>query len=231
MEPVDFLPLALVAIFALAFPERLRRHRLVRYGVVTALAVLFVNYVTWRIPVTVLPASTLDMQGALVWGLFAIELLAWIDSAILFAALARRTDRSPEADTHEARLRALPPADLPDIDVFITTYNEDIEVLERTIISATAIDWPAERLKIWVLDDGRRDWLRSFCAEHNVGYLMVHVQRDRADDRAGNRLLRPVVPQRGTLRHGRAGRAARRRGASGRAHPRSVPVGHGGPDR
>ena len=161
MEPVAFIPLALVAIFALAFPEGLRRHRLVRYAVTAALVVLFIHYVTWRVPVTVLPASTLGAQGILVWTLFAVELLAWFDSALLFAALARRTDRSAEADVHEARLRALPPAEHPDIDVFITTYNETIDVLERTIIGATAIDWPAERIKIWVLDDGRRDWLRK----------------------------------------------------------------------
>ncbi|MEE8456080.1 MAG: glycosyltransferase [Limibaculum sp.] len=183
MEPVVFVPLALVAIFALAFPARLRHRRPVRIAVVAALGVLFLNYVTWRIPVTVLPAATLDAQGILVWSLFAIELLAWLDSAILFAALARRTDRSPEADAHEARLRALRPAELPDIDVFITTYNETIEVLERTIVGATAIDWPAERLKIWVLDDGKRDWLRRYCAEHRVGYL---TRPDNRHAKAGN---------------------------------------------
>ena len=128
MEPVVFVPLALVAIFALAFPERLRHRRSVRIAVVAGVGVLFVNYISWRIPVTVLPAATLDAQGILVWTLFAIELLAWFDSALLFAALARRTDRSPEADVHEARLRALAPAEHPDIAVFITTYNESIKV-------------------------------------------------------------------------------------------------------
>ena len=183
MEPVVFIPLALVAIFALAIPARWRYRRPVRLAVVAALAVLFVNYVSWRIPVTVLPASTLDAQGILVWTLFAIELLAWFDSALLFAALARRTDRSPEADLHEARLRALAPAEHPDIDVFITTYTESIEVLERTIIGATAIDWPAERIKIWVLDDGRRDWLRKYCDEHQVGYM---TRPDNLHAKAGN---------------------------------------------
>ncbi|MFQ5566808.1 MAG: glycosyltransferase family 2 protein, partial [Paracoccaceae bacterium] len=56
-------------------------------------------------------------------------------------------------------------------------------VLERTIIGATAIDWPAERLKVWVLDDGRRDWLRRYCEEHQVGYL---VRPDNLHAKAGN---------------------------------------------
>ena len=90
-------PLAFVlAIFALAFPESLRHRRPVRIAVVAGIGVLFINYVSWRIPVTVLPAATLDAQGILVWSLFAIELLAWIDSAILFAALARRRERERE---------------------------------------------------------------------------------------------------------------------------------------
>lgn len=183
MEPLSYVPLALVGIFALVFPARLRHLRPVRIAVVAVLGALFLNYAAWRLPVTVLPASALNMQGILVWGLFAIEALAWLDSSLLFASLARRTDRSAEADAHETRLRALPPERHPEIDVFITTYNESLDVLERTIIGATAIDWPAERLNIWVLDDGRRDWLRRYCQQHRVGYL---TRPDNNHAKAGN---------------------------------------------
>ncbi len=183
MEPVTFLPLALVAIFALAFPDGLRRHAAVRLAVVAALGVLVLRYLAWRLPVTVLPAVQPDLQSVLVWTLFAIEILAWLDAAILFAALCRRTERSPEADRHERRLRALPPDRLPSVDVFIATYNEPLEVLERTIIGALAIDWPDERRKLWVLDDGRRDWLRDYCAARGVGYL---TRPDNVHAKAGN---------------------------------------------
>ena len=90
MDPVTFVPLALVVMFALAFPEGLRRHRLVRYGVVACLAVLFVNYITWRLPVTVLPADQFDIQGVLVWSLFGIESLAWFDATVRIASVAWR---------------------------------------------------------------------------------------------------------------------------------------------
>jgi cellulose synthase (UDP-forming) len=183
MDPVFFVPLALVSIFALAFPSGLRHNQIVRYTVVAGLGFIFLRYAAWRVPVTVLPVEPTDMQGILVWTLFGIEALAWADASILFAALIRRSDRSGEADTHEARLRASAPGALPEIDVFITTYNEPLEVLERTIIGATAIDWPAGKLKLWVLDDGRRGWLRDFCAEHRVGYL---TRPDNAHAKAGN---------------------------------------------
>ena len=183
MDPVSLIPLSLVAIFALAHPDRLKERRLARYVVTAALTILVIRYMSWRIPVTLLPADDLSVQSLLVWSLFAVEALAWLDAAILFTALCRRTDRRAEADRHEARLRAMHPHDLPEIDVFIATYNEPLEVLERTIIGATSIDWPPQRLNVWVLDDGRREWLRAFCAERNVGYL---TRPDNTHAKAGN---------------------------------------------
>jgi cellulose synthase (UDP-forming) len=183
MEPVTIVPLALVAIFALACPDRLKDHRIARYAVAGSLGLLFLRYITWRVPVTVLPANQLDIQSALVWILFGIEVFAWLDAAILFAALCRRTSRSGEADAHEARLRRMAPGNLPAIDVFITTYNEPFEVLERTITGAAAIDWPAGKLNLWVLDDGKRDWLAAYCAERRAGYL---TRPDNRHAKAGN---------------------------------------------
>ena len=177
------MPLALVAVFALAFPDRMQRHPATRLAVAAALGLLVVRYLAWRLPVTVLPASRMDAQSFLVWTFFIIEALAWLDAAILFATLCRHTERTPEADRHEARLRGAPTDKLPTVDVFITTYNEPLEVLERTIIGALAIEWPASRRKLWVLDDGRRDWLRKYCADRGVGYL---TRSDNAHAKAGN---------------------------------------------
>lgn len=66
------------------------------------------------------------------------------------------------------------PADLatwPSIDVFIPTYNEPLEVVRQTVFSAMRMDWPEDRLHIFLLDDGRREEFRSFCAELGVAYL------------------------------------------------------------
>ena len=58
------------------------------------------------------------------------------------------------------RLRA-PPAitdeDLPTVDVFIPTYNEDAELLATTLAAAKAMDYPADKLTVWLLDDGGTD--------------------------------------------------------------------------
>jgi cellulose synthase (UDP-forming) len=87
----------------------------------------------------------------------------------------------PEADRHERRLAEADPATLPAVDVFIATYNEPIEVLERTIVAAMALDWPS--VNVWVLDDGRRAWLAEWCASRRVGYL---TRPDNKGAKAGN---------------------------------------------
>jgi cellulose synthase (UDP-forming) len=98
-------------------------------------------------------------------------------------ALLRPRDRTQEADTHEDRLRALRPELLPDVDVFIATYNEPIDVLEKTINGALALDWPADRLRVHVLDDGKRAWLETYCAELGARYRTRH---DNSHAKAGN---------------------------------------------
>ncbi len=181
-----FLGLACLAFIVLArffLGKGLDRHPALQRMTMAALALLAINYLWWRFTVTVLPANDLSAQSVFVWTLFLIELLAWADTTVLFLEIARRTDRSPEADAHERRLRASDPALLPSVDVFIATYNESREVVEKSIVGAAGLDWPAERLRVWVLDDGRRPWLEAFARDHGVGYL---TRPDNAHAKAGN---------------------------------------------
>lgn len=171
------------AALALGVPRSWLSRPGVQAALVAGLALVVLRYLYWRVTVTVVPAEGLDAETAFIWTLFAVEMLAWFDAAVMFAALLRRTDRSAEADRHEARLRATLPRDLPSVDVFIATYNEPAEVLERTLVGALALDWPAERLDVWVLDDGQRDWLRDLCADKGAGYL---TRADNAHAKAGN---------------------------------------------
>jgi cellulose synthase (UDP-forming) len=100
---------------------------------------------------------------------------------ILSLALLRTSDRRGEADAHEARLRSLPAEEMPSVDIYIPTYNESMEVLEKTITGALCLDYP--NFKAWVLDDGRRPWLKAFCEAKGVGYL---TRPDNAHAKAGN---------------------------------------------
>ncbi|HWK90036.1 MAG TPA: glycosyltransferase, partial [Longimicrobium sp.] len=53
-------------------------------------------------------------------------------------------------------------------DVFITTYDEPLEVIRRTTVGARAIRYPH---RTWVLDDGKREEVRAMAEQLGVGYL------------------------------------------------------------
>jgi cellulose synthase (UDP-forming) len=175
-EGATFAPLALVIAAHMAF----RRLWPSRLGIAATAWIAVAYYLQWRLTATV----PWDEAGARFWWPFAcllVEAACLFDGAILYLALAFQTDRSAEADRGEARLRASAPADLPPVDVFIATYNEPREVLEKTIIGCLALDWPNAR--VWVLDDGRRAWLRDYCAAKGAGYV---TRPDNKAAKAGN---------------------------------------------
>jgi cellulose synthase (UDP-forming) len=118
-------------------------------------------YMRWRWA-TPLPEGGAVQQGW-AWLYLGVETLGALSTVLILLTLLRHRDRTPEAD------RPAPPAlrDAP-VDVFICTYNEGPEILERTILCATRI---AHRdLRVWVLDDGARPWVAALAAELGAEY-------------------------------------------------------------
>jgi cellulose synthase (UDP-forming) len=112
------------------------------------------RYLDWRLFTTVIPVTGEWYQIGWVWFCFVVEALALFDALILYLAFLRTSSRHAEADSHEVRLRALPQEDLPWVDVYIPTYDESLDVLEKTITGAISLDYP--NCNVWLLDDGRR---------------------------------------------------------------------------
>ena len=139
------------------------------------------RYLGWRFFTTVLPAPVHGVALAWIWYCFLVELFAIGDALILYITFLRASDRRVEADRLEEQMRASPPNSLPEVDVYIPTYNEPMEVVEKTIIGALSLDYP--KVKLWVLDDGRRQWLRDFCQSKGAGYI---TRPDNAHAKAGN---------------------------------------------
>jgi cellulose synthase (UDP-forming) len=70
---------------------------------------------------------------------------------------------------HSPELWPLHLGDTPaTVDVFITTYGEDPDVIRKTVAAAVAMH--GEHLT-WVLDDGRSDRVRAIAAEQGARYL------------------------------------------------------------
>lgn len=145
---------------------------------------LALRYMVWRYTETVLPQPfDGSIDSAWIYFLFVIEGLAFLEAATFMVTMSRYVDRSGEADRYEREMLSRSHGTWPTVDVFIPTYNEPMSVLERTIVGACALDYPKDKLRIYVLDDGRREWLKQFCEAKGVTYV---TRPDNAHAKAGN---------------------------------------------
>jgi cellulose synthase (UDP-forming) len=129
-----------------------------------ACVLLIARTVAWRVSDT-LPPFTFSPEAIWSYLFFSFEILSSISSMLLFMFLLRTIDRTPEATRNVAWARSRSRR----VDLLIPTYNEEQAILERTIIGAQSQDY--DNYRIFVLDDGRRDWLRDLCERRNVGYI------------------------------------------------------------
>jgi cellulose synthase (UDP-forming) len=71
----------------------------------------------------------------------------------------------------------------PAVDLLIPTYNEPMSVVRYTALAAMNIDWPADKLNVYILDDGKREEFRKFAEEAGIGYM---TRDDNKHAKAGN---------------------------------------------
>lgn len=140
-----------------------RRSKYARAIAAATCIALSVRYVYWRIFFTAPLDQNLAQQ---IWARFFlfVEILAVTSAALVYFFMSRFVDRRAIADER----RNSPPLDAP-VDVFIATYNESREILERTMVGAKAIDHAD--LRVWILDDGARSWVRDLADELGVMYV------------------------------------------------------------
>jgi cellulose synthase (UDP-forming) len=164
--------------FCMAVLPWLRRNNVAARSLMTGGTVLLLlRYFGWRVAYTLPPVGmTADF---IVGYVFIVAETASLVACILsLFFLSRTIDRKPEV---QANRRWLAEHSAPLIDVFICTYNEEKAILERTIIGATGIAYPNYR--VWVLDDGRRDWLRKMAEQLGCHYL---TRPNNTHAKAGN---------------------------------------------
>ena len=75
------------------------------------------------------------------------------------------------------------PAEWPTVDVYIPTYNESMSVVRATVLACRALDYPTDKFRVYILDDGKREEFRRFAAEAGVGYI---TRNDNKHAKAGN---------------------------------------------
>lgn len=119
------------------------------------------RYIWWRYTATLYWNTPQDMVFGLI--LVMAETYSWLVLVLGYMQTAWPLHRSlaPLPDDEEL---------WPVVDVFIPTYNEDLNVVRPTVYAAAGLDWPAEKLCIHLLDDGDRPEFRDFAERAGVMY-------------------------------------------------------------
>jgi cellulose synthase (UDP-forming) len=147
----------------LAFADPLWRRRLYQAVSVAALTI-YAFYLTYRAAFTI-------NHDALVFSLavYLAEVHGFFSLFFYFHQVWALRVRKP----------VTAPAGLS-VDVFITTYNEEVELLRQTVRGAVAMRYPH---RTYLLDDGRRMEVKALALEMGCGYI---TRADNKHAKAGN---------------------------------------------
>ncbi len=144
-------------------------------------ALLVLRYVYWRTTATLPDTTSLQdfIPGIMI---YAAEMFCVIMLGLSLFVISRPIKRP--------RAPAIDPEEAPTVDVFVPSYNEDVPLLAMTLSAARAMDYPKDKLTVYLLDDGgtdkkvhspnpliadaavqRREALQYLCNELGVQYL------------------------------------------------------------
>ena len=160
----------LVLAASVALSRWVPGHRRWRPLVVILNLAITIRYLWWR------GTETLNWESP--WGI-AVSLAVFLAEIYGFIVVLHHYIISTRATHRQAP--ALAKTFRPSVDVFITTYNEEIDILYRTIVGCQAMEHDGKR--IVVLDDGRRKEVVDLCHRLGVAYL---IRDDNAGAKAGN---------------------------------------------
>lgn len=165
--------LAVTTFVVFLISNRVKGRAMSVFLVVLSLATSL-RYIFWRVTETLDFTSFWDF--ALGSGLALAEIYAIMVLVFGYVQTLWPLDRKPLALPDDV-------SSWPTVDVYIPTYNESMSIVRATVLGAIAMDWPPEKVRVWLLDDGRREEFREFAAECGIGYL---TRSDNAHAKAGN---------------------------------------------
>ncbi|WP_226572593.1 UDP-forming cellulose synthase catalytic subunit [Mangrovibacter yixingensis] len=117
-----------------------------------------------------------EIEAILGIGLFLAELYTWVMLLLSYLQtmfpLERKIVPLPEDESL-----------WPTVDVYVPTYNESLDVVRDTVLAAQCLDYPKDKIKIYLLDDGKRSEFAVFAADVGVGYI---TRTNNAHAKAGN---------------------------------------------
>ena len=114
-----------------------------------------------------------EIETILGMGLFLAEVYVWVMLLLSYLQTVWPLKREMPDDMTQ----------WPTVDVYIPTYNEPLDVVRDTVLAAQCIDYPSDKMNIYLLDDGKRREFAVFAADVGVGYI---TRNDNNHAKAGN---------------------------------------------
>lgn len=153
-------------------------------------AFLAIRYITWRTYDTLYYTGPLDFIALALLYLAECHTIALHIFSLIINAWPLRRKIVPVA---------LDSANLPTVDVFIPTYSESEEITRITVMAATQLKYPADKLRIHILDDGGTQARRRNPATSEAAWKRYYSLRKMAADLGVNYITRE------TNKHAKAG--------------------------
>lgn len=148
INPRTQIAVGSVAVITLLILRRFNENETVRIVFLLIAAFLSVDYFFWRTFYTLTYYDPISFACALI--LYFAELYGFIVYGLSIFVNIEPLDRKPEPLPED-------PAHWPTVDIMIPTYNEDPALLEITVLSALAVDYPRDKFEVYLLDDGGTD--------------------------------------------------------------------------
>ncbi len=133
-----------------------------------------VMYLMWRTFFTIpIGYGTVSVVAGVT--LLIVEALGLIEALVHYINMYN-TEDYPKPDV---------PLELfPDVDIFVATYNEEPELLKKTLLGCKRMEYPdPDKVHIYLCDDGKRQCMRELAKELQIHYL---DREDHKGQKAGN---------------------------------------------
>jgi len=175
------LILALLTLFIAIWIDRSSRSYLVTLTLMLLSVYSTVRYAFWRFSSVITlfrnpGANWTTLDAFFVCLLLLAECYAFVVLLLGYVQILWPLRRAPVPLPND-------PVTWPVVDLLIPTYSEPLSVVRFTALAAMNIDWPADKLNVYILDDGKREEFRAFAEEAGIGYM---TRDDNQHAKAGN---------------------------------------------
>lgn len=134
------------------------------------------DYLVWRIFFTI-PKEE-GILSVVFWAILLIaECVGLLEMAVHFYNMY-------DYDRVKLHTPYMKKEDLPEVDVFIPTINEDITLLEKTLYACKQMEYPDKnKVHIYLCDDGNRQEMKELAEKMLIYYV---TRSEHKDAKAGN---------------------------------------------